>query len=58
MLQYSYILAYYLVRSPQTVIFEENQKDLEHNTELLSGEVSAIVKEKVKEKVKVIQITE
>ncbi|XP_063692986.1 LOW QUALITY PROTEIN: E3 ubiquitin-protein ligase ariadne-1-like [Bolinopsis microptera] len=37
MLQYSYILAYYLVRSPQTVIFEENQKDLEHNTELLSG---------------------
>lgn len=37
MLQYSYILAFYLTRSPQTLIFEENQKDLEHNTEQLSG---------------------
>lgn len=37
MLQYSYVLAYYLDTSPLHAIFEENQKDLEHNTELLSG---------------------
>ena len=37
MLQYSYVLAYYLDAAPLHAIFEENQKDLEHNTELLSG---------------------
>uniref|UniRef100_A0A1I7Y736 RBR-type E3 ubiquitin transferase n=1 Tax=Steinernema glaseri TaxID=37863 RepID=A0A1I7Y736_9BILA len=35
-LMYTYAFAYYLERDNQTVIFEDNQRDLEHATEQLS----------------------
>lgn len=35
-LMYTYVFAYYLKKTNQSVIFEENQKDLERATELLS----------------------
>uniref|UniRef100_A0A1Y1JWN5 RBR-type E3 ubiquitin transferase n=1 Tax=Photinus pyralis TaxID=7054 RepID=A0A1Y1JWN5_PHOPY len=35
-LMYTYVFAYYLRKNNQSVIFEDNQKDLESSTELLS----------------------
>lgn len=34
---YTYVFAYYLKKNNQSVIFEDNQKDLETATETLSG---------------------
>jgi len=36
-LKYTYPFAYYLKRNNQSEIFEQNQADLEHATEILSG---------------------
>eukprot|EP01135_Chromosphaera_perkinsii_P005909 Nk52_evm4s371 gene=Nk52_evmTU4s371 len=36
-LKYTYVFAFYLLRNNQSVIFEDNQKDLEMATETLSG---------------------
>jgi ariadne-1 len=37
MLMYTYVFAFYLKKNNQSVIFEDNQKDLELATEMLSG---------------------
>ncbi|CAG5099484.1 Similar to arih1: E3 ubiquitin-protein ligase arih1 (Xenopus laevis) [Cotesia congregata] len=57
-LTYTYVFAYYLRKNNQSVIFEENQKDLEGATELLSeylernitSENLADIKQKVQDK--------
>ncbi|CAK9296350.1 unnamed protein product [Gordionus sp. m RMFG-2023] len=57
-LMYTYVFAYYLKRNNQSLIFEENQKDLESATEKLSEylernitqEDQAEIKQKVQDK--------
>lgn len=57
-LTYTYVFAYYLRKNNQSVIFEENQKDLEGATEFLSeylerkitSENLADIKQKVQDK--------
>ena len=36
-LKYTYVFAFYLQKNNQSIIFEDNQRDLENATELLSG---------------------
>jgi len=57
-LMYTYVFAYYLVKNNQTIIFEDNQQDLEISTEQLSEflerdldrENLATLKQKVQDK--------
>lgn len=57
-LMYTYVFAYYLRKNNQSVIFEDNQRDLESATETLSeylerditGENLAYIKQKVQDK--------
>ena len=39
---YTYVFAYYLKKNNQSIIFEDNQKDLEMATEELSGRSSSL----------------
>lgn len=57
-LMFTYVFAYYLHKTNQSIIFEENQKDLENSTEKLSeylereitGDNIADIKQKVQDK--------
>ncbi|XP_072038521.1 E3 ubiquitin-protein ligase arih1-like isoform X1 [Amphiura filiformis] len=57
-LMYTYVFAFYLKKNNQSLIFEENQKDLENATETLSeylerditGDALADIKQKVQDK--------
>ncbi|XP_052794707.1 E3 ubiquitin-protein ligase arih1l-like [Mya arenaria] len=57
-LMYTYVFAFYLKKNNQSIIFEENQKDLEHATEHLSeylereitSELLVDIKQKVQDK--------
>lgn len=57
-LMYTYVFAFYLSKNNQSIIFEENQKDLEHATEQLSeylerditSELLVDIKQKVQDK--------
>lgn len=57
-LMYTYVFAFYLKKNNQSIIFEENQKDLEHATEQLSeylerditSDMLADIKQKVQDK--------
>lgn len=57
-LMYTYVFAFYLKKNNQSIIFEENQKDLEHATEQLSeylerditSDILVDIKQKVQDK--------
>ncbi|KPM11073.1 hypothetical protein QR98_0096390 [Sarcoptes scabiei] len=57
-LMYTYVFAYYLIKNNQSIIFEDNQKDLEGATEKLSeylereitGDNISVIKQKVQDK--------
>ena len=57
-LMYTYVFAYYLIKNNQSIIFEDNQKDLEGATEKLSEYLEreitkdnmSVIKQKVQDK--------
>ncbi|XP_046912406.1 E3 ubiquitin-protein ligase arih1l isoform X2 [Dermatophagoides farinae] len=57
-LMYTYVFAYYLIKNNQSIIFEDNQRDLESATEKLSeylereitGDNITVIKQKVQDK--------
>lgn len=57
-LMYTYVFAYYLIKNNQSIIFEDNQRDLENATETLSeylereitGDNITVIKQKVQDK--------
>lgn len=57
-LMYTYVFAFYLIKNNQSIIFEDNQRDLESTTEKLSeylereitGDNISVIKQKVQDK--------
>lgn len=57
-LMYTYVFAFYLIKNNQSIIFEDNQKDLESATEKLSEYLEreitqdniSVIKQKVQDK--------
>lgn len=57
-LMYTYVFAYYLIKNNQSIIFEDNQRDLESATEKLSEYLEreitqdniSVIKQKVQDK--------
>ncbi len=63
-LMYTYVFAYYLIKTNQSIIFEDNQRDLESATEKLSEYLEREItldnlldiKQKVQDKYRYVQL--